>query len=116
MIFLTEQERKVALFVALVFFSGMVIRSAAFFFPSQTRALAILDDDSFRPPVDINRASFDELVAVPRIGAFTARKIIERREKVPFRDLDDLRGLVGMREENFQKMKRFLKVSRKGRS
>lgn len=49
--------------------------------------------------LDLNRASAQELTALPGIGAATADRIVRSREKAPFRSLDELqtRGLVSAR-------------------
>ena len=48
-------------------------------------------------PVDINRASQDELRALPGIGDVLAARIIEARERDgPFVSLDDLRRVRGL--------------------
>lgn len=44
-------------------------------------------------PVEINTASFDELLRVPGIGPLSARRIIERRRKERFHHLDELRSV-----------------------
>ena len=49
--------------------------------------------------VDLNRASAQELTALPGIGPATADRIVRSREKAPFRSVDELqtRGLVTAR-------------------
>jgi DNA uptake protein ComE-like DNA-binding protein len=66
-----------------------------------------LDDPSFYPKVNINTATFDELVAVPYLGPVTARMISEHR---PFRNLEELKTLPGIREGNYRRMEKYLKV------
>lgn len=47
--------------------------------------------------VDVNRASFEELVSLPRVGPAIARRIIEAREHFgPFADLEDLGRVKGL--------------------
>lgn len=49
------------------------------------------------PPVDINRATAEELEVLPRVGPALARRIVERRTSHgPFRSLDDLRHVRGI--------------------
>ncbi len=55
-------------------------------------------------PMEVNEASFKELLRVPGIGKISARKIIEARKKgIKFRELDELKkiGVVVSRAEPF---------------
>jgi len=53
-------------------------------------ALAILNFDG---PIDINQASYEELIRIPGIGLKTAKKIIAKKEKI--RKYEDLHRLGG---------------------
>ena len=56
-------------------------------------------------PVDINRASEDELRALPGIGAVLASRIVEARERDgPFASLDDLRRVRGLGRAKLEKL------------
>ncbi len=46
-------------------------------------------------PVDLNTASFKEIIRIPHIGPITARKIIEYRKIKPIRYLSDLEKILG---------------------
>ena len=49
------------------------------------------------PPVNVNRASLDELERLPRVGPALAKRIVEWRERHgPFQGLDDLRHVRGI--------------------
>lgn len=49
------------------------------------------------PPVNVNRASADELERLPRVGPALAKRIVEWRERHgPFQGLDDLRHVRGI--------------------
>lgn len=57
------------------------------------------------PPVDINRASEDELRALPGIGGVLASRIVEARERDgPFASLDDLRRVRGLGRAKLEKL------------
>jgi competence protein ComEA len=51
---------------------------------------------SLTPPIDINRATPDELQRLPGIGPKMAERIIEERQKAPFQSVDDLRRVHGI--------------------
>lgn len=49
------------------------------------------------PPVNVNRASANELERLPRVGPALAKRIVEWRERHgPFQGLDDLRHVRGI--------------------
>ena len=56
-------------------------------------------------PVDLNRASEDELRALPGIGGVLAARIVEARERDgPFASLDDLRRVRGLGRAKLEKL------------
>ena len=63
-----------------------------------------------KPPVttivNINTASASELEALPGIGAKTAARIVEHRQKNgPFKKIEELMNVRGVGEKNFLKLK-----------
>ena len=46
-------------------------------------------------PVDLNTASFKEIIRIPHIGPITARKLIEYRKIKPIKYLSDLEKILG---------------------
>jgi competence ComEA-like helix-hairpin-helix protein len=50
----------------------------------------------FGGTLDLNRASADDLGALPGIGPARARAIVEARERRPFRSVDELRAVHGI--------------------
>lgn len=63
-----------------------------------------------KPPVtsiiNINTASATELEALPGIGAKTAARIVEHRQKNgPFKKIEELMNVRGVGEKNFLKLK-----------
>ena len=56
-------------------------------------------------PVDVNRASEEELRALPGIGGVLAARIVEARERDgPFASLDDLRRVRGLGRAKLEKL------------
>ena len=65
--------------------------------------------------VNINTASAAELDALPGIGAKTAERIIEYRQKNgPFKKVEELMNVRGVGEKNFLKLKPQITVGAKG--
>ena len=56
--------------------------------------------------ININTASPSELEALPGVGAKTAARIVEYRQKNgPFKKVEDLMNVRGIGEKNFVKLK-----------
>ena len=69
------------------------------------RRAAALKSEAPAQPVDINRASQDELRMLPGVGAVLAARIIEARERDgPFASLDDLRRVRGMGRAKLERL------------
>ena len=73
-----------------------------------------------RPPVvstavvNLNTASVAELEKLPGVGATTAARIIEyRQKKGPFKKIEELMNVQGIGEKSFLKLKPQLTVSSK---
>src|SRR5436305_9798075 len=62
-------------------------------------------------PINLNTASAADLVALPGIGAKTAARIVEYRQKNgPFKKVEELMNVRGVGEKNFVKLKPQLTV------
>ena len=61
--------------------------------------------------VDVNHAGYEELVRIPYIGDFTARKILKRRRDIGrFRSLAEISSIPGIYPKNSAKFLPYLKV------
>jgi competence protein ComEA len=59
--------------------------------------------------IDINRATLEELVLVPGIGEKTADRIVEDRQlNGPFRNLEELTRVKGIKKKRLEKFRRYL--------
>jgi competence protein ComEA len=67
--------------------------------------------------VNINTASASDLEALPGIGAKTAARIIEYRQKNgPFKKIEELMNVRGVGEKNFLKLKPQIAVAARAES
>jgi len=62
-------------------------------------------------PLNINTASAEQLESLPGIGAKTATRIVEYRQKNgAFKKVEDLMSIRGIGEKNFLRLKPFITV------
>jgi competence protein ComEA len=60
-------------------------------------------------PIDLNRASAEDLDAIPGLGPALAQRIVDYRQAHgPFKQVEDLRKVSGVGPQNLQKLKPFL--------
>lgn len=62
-------------------------------------------------PIDLNRATAEELQQLRGIGPTLAQRIVEQRERKPFTHVEDLRRVSGIGAKKFQEIKPFVIVS-----
>jgi competence protein ComEA len=74
--------------------------------PLSVRALWILGR-----PIPLNRATAEELDAIPGIGPGLARRIVEHRETLgPFTELEALQQVAGVGEKTLEKLRPYLTI------
>jgi competence protein ComEA len=102
--------RTVLSIVAVVFLLGALPSDAA---PGQTKAGAhSAATPALTTIVNINTASASDLEALPGIGAKTATRIVDYRQKNgPFKKVEELMNVRGIGEKNFLKLKPQLTVA-----
>ena len=60
-------------------------------------------------PIDLNRASAEDLDAIPGLGPALAQRIVDyRKAHGPFKQVEDLREVSGIGPQNLQKLKPYL--------
>ncbi len=110
---LTQQEKTVLVCVACVFFIGTMFHFAMEKSPRFHHALSILESEKVYPKIDINTASYEEIVGLPFVGPVIARRIIDTRaQKGFFSDIEELKNIEGIGPSNFKKFSKFLRSIR----
>ena len=114
MFYLTKQERIVVSAFALIVFCGLAIQLVIKRYPHIGELINVVENDQLMPKFDVNKASYDELVAIPYIGPYTANQIIRyRQEHGSITELVQLKQVKGIKDSNFQKFSRYLKISQR---
>jgi competence ComEA-like helix-hairpin-helix protein len=105
---LTEDELKVLIFVFCVALAGVGINHAVkVFIPAKN--ILCLDEDFGK--IDINSADKEQLEKIPGIGKKLAERIIEfREERAGLSDIEQLRGIKGITDARYNKVKNYLAV------
>ncbi len=62
-------------------------------------------------PIDLNRASEEELLLLPGIGAKMAAQIVQlRRSRGKFEELEELKAIPGIKEKKLRQLEKYLTV------
>ena len=102
-------DRTLLSLVALAFLIAVQPRAAAAQQQASARAAA---KPSATAVVNLNTASAAQLEALPGIGAKTAARIVEYRQKNgPFKKIEELMNVRGVGEKNFLKLKAQITVT-----
>lgn len=79
--------------------------------PNKNVESEIEENDNEGGKVNINKATVEELQRLPGIGASTAYKIVEYREKNgKFKNLDEIKNIKGIGESRYEEIKDDIKI------
>jgi len=56
-------------------------------------------------PIDVNRATAEELQQLPGVGPVLSQRIVAAREKAPFKSVDELRRVSGIGAKTLEKLR-----------
>jgi competence protein ComEA len=91
--------------IAAIAVSGPALSAQGRSTPTKTMATAAA-------PVNLNTATAEQLTTIPGVGAKTAERIIEYRQKNGgFKKVEDLMNVSGVGEKSFLKMKPLITVA-----
>lgn len=62
-------------------------------------------------PIDLNRATADELTRLPGIGPALATRIVETRDRAPFTSIEDLRRVRGVGATKLERVRSLVTVT-----
>ncbi len=111
MIHLTQQERRVIIFVSVTIFVGLLLDLSWKGYWTKAPVLHILDDPSFYPRVNVNRASLEDLLAMPHMSLATAQIILKyRQEHGAVHSMEELKNILSFGESRWKRAAQQLKV------
>ena len=99
MLELTRQEKSVLLALSLVLFTGAVLNFVFKKYPRLNYRIDIIQEGLSTDQVDLNKASFEQLLNIPY-----------RRMQGAFKDVDEIKKIHGIGPKTYQKMVPFIKV------
>jgi len=100
---LTNEERKVVLFLIIMAFAGIAI-NLLIKFNSPIKILNCYQQDIGK--IDLNSADQDLLTSVPGIGVKLASRILSHRnESGVFKELEELKEIQGITDYKYEKLK-----------
>jgi competence protein ComEA len=90
----------------------MVLVMAAPFVAAQETNRAVAAKPTVGAPLNLNTATAAQLVSLPGIGAKTAERIVEYRQKNGgFKKIEELMNVRGVGEKSFLKLKALITVT-----
>jgi competence ComEA-like helix-hairpin-helix protein len=112
MLSLTKEERLVLMCLGVVVVMGVSTNYLLKVSPLARDFLNITNNYERHLRFDINKVSYDELLAIPQIGPQLAKRIISYREQSgPLRHLDELQKISGVGHLKFKMIKKYLIVA-----
>ncbi|MDP8233271.1 MAG: helix-hairpin-helix domain-containing protein [Candidatus Saelkia tenebricola] len=106
----TKEEKYLVLFLSFCFLGFLLVKFTGVeslrysFVSSRYKAMVVF-------PLDLNSASYAELIQVPGIGGVYAERIIQYRyEKDGFSDLKELINVKGIGDKKFKKLLPYFKI------
>jgi competence ComEA-like helix-hairpin-helix protein len=106
---LTTQERKVLIFFCCLFTLGLGLSVFKKSTGCSVCALDLYSHQAGPRALDVNRASREELIALPGIGEKIADAILAYRVRNNgIRDLNELKNIDGIKDAKFDRIKDYL--------
>jgi len=111
MVSLTKEERLVLILVSVSIVAGLVIHYLFKASPGVEKVFNAANNYHQYLRRDVNKATYEELLAVPYLGPQLAKRIVDyRQEHGPIKSLSDLKTLKGVGTFKFKTIEKYLMV------
>ncbi len=109
--FLTKDEKHLLFCFLAVVLTGMGLRSVFAIFPSTNKHISFIERPLLIPKTDLNRATYAELVALPKIGPEDAEALLSYRKAAGrFSSVAELKDVPGLSVTAWKEGSFFLEV------
>ncbi|MCR4337099.1 MAG: helix-hairpin-helix domain-containing protein [Candidatus Omnitrophica bacterium] len=109
---LTRHERLVLIVFMLILLIGSMAKFIFRRYPWILEKVGVIENDVLYLKVDLNTASFEELLKVPYIGRRSAERIIRyRMQRGAFKKVEDLRFVEGINEKLLERIHPFVCIN-----
>ena len=110
---LTKQEKNALICLIIIILVGTTLHFILQKNPQLNNLINTLESDRLYLKVDLNTASYEELVNLSFVGPVMAKRIIDfRTQHGFFDDVAQLKNVTGIKESNYKRISKFLKVEK----
>jgi len=109
---LTRQERTVLILLMLITLMGVSLSYAFKINPRLGDLVNFVESDKLYRRIDLNQATYQDLISIPHIGDKIAKRIIDYRDvSGSFKESDELLSIYGIGPSHYKTIKKYIKTS-----
>ena len=109
---LTRQEKLCLIGLCVCLWMGSVLHLCFQKYPQLLSLTEFIEREDIIYKIDVNAASYDDLIQIPYIGAYTAERILQKRDVLGrFSSIQEIQNIPGVYAKNFDKFHIYLEVA-----